>query len=77
MKNASNFLISLFQIQIQTALKIQYQISNDHFKKKNVKYIEKKMNFISLMSMLNKTSDQMNKIILIRQIFKFNKVNLT
>src|SRR5204862_2290453 len=66
-KNASNFLILLFQIQIQTVSEIQYQISNNHSKKKNVKYIEKKMNFISLMSMLNKISDQMNKIILIKQ----------
>ena len=77
MKNASNFLTSLFQTQIQTNSDAQYQISNNYSKKKSIKYIEKKVNFISLMNMLDKTSDQINKIILIRQILKFNRVNLT
>ena len=75
-KNASNFLISLFQIQTQTVSNAQYQISNDHSKKKNVKHTEKEMNLISLMNMLNKISDQVNKIISVRQILKFNKMNL-
>ena len=67
----------LFQIQIQTVSDAQYQISNNHSKKKSVKHTEKKVNFISLMSMLDETSDQMNKIISVRQILKFNRMNLT
>ena len=76
-KNALNFLMLLFQIQTQTASDAQYQISNNYFKKKNVKHTEKKMNFILLISMFNKISDQINKIISIKQILKFNRMNLT
>ena len=57
MKNVLNFLTSLSQIQTQTVSNTQYQISNNHSKKKSVKHTEKKVNFISLMSMLDETSD--------------------
>src|SRR5436190_18844201 len=76
-ENDSDLLMSLFQTQTQTVSDAQYQISNNCSKKKSVKHTGKEVNLISLMSMLDKTSDQMNKIILIRQILKFNKVNLT
>ena len=41
-KNVSDFLISLFQIQTQTASDAQYQIFNDHFKKKVLSILRKK-----------------------------------
>ena len=76
-ENDLNLLTSLSQTQTQAASDAQYQILNNHSKKKNVKHTEKEVNLTSLMNMLNKTSDQMNKIISVRQILKFNRVNRT